>query len=138
MTKLNKKGGFMSNFKDVEDFIVKYEVPYFKNPGFLDLETLKFRINFMEEELNEFKDSCSNSNLEGMADALIDLVYVAMGTAKMMGLPWEALWEEVHSCNMKKIKVSNILDSKRKSPIDVVKPKDWKQPDIKKILKESI
>ena len=50
MTKLNKKGGFMSNFKDVEDFIVKYEVPYFKNPGFLDLETLKFRINFMEEE----------------------------------------------------------------------------------------
>ena len=124
----------MSNFNDVEQFIEKYEVPCFKKPGFLDSTTFKFRIDFLEEELNEFKESCSQSDLIGMSDALIDLVYVAMGTAKMMGLPWEQLWDEVHSCNMNKIKVINILDSKRKSAIDVIKPEGWKSPDIKKIL----
>ena len=37
-------------------------------------------------------------------DALIDLTYVAMGTAYMMGLPWQDLWDEVQRANMSKVR----------------------------------
>jgi predicted HAD superfamily Cof-like phosphohydrolase len=70
-----------------------------------------------------------------MADALIDLVYVAMGTAHLLGLPWEALWNEVQIANMRKVRAAaDASDSKRGSAFDVVKPPGWQPPNIKRIL----
>jgi hypothetical protein len=45
----------------------------------------KYRVDFMEEELTEFKEGVMNGDLEQQADALADIIWVALGTAHHLG-----------------------------------------------------
>ena len=118
-----------NNLQDVAAFHEKFGVPHAKVPSFLDGHAQGFREKFMQEELDEFKDDCIAGNMEGAADALVDLVYVAMGTAHMMGLPWQKLWDEVQRANMSKMRAQTVGDSKRGTLLDVIKPVGWRAPD---------
>lgn len=120
-----------SNYQDVKDFHTKYEVPVAPRPMLLNPETLEFRKKFMVEELTEFLQSHVKGDVEGCADALIDLVYVAMGTAVMMGLDWQPMWDEVQRANMSKVRATSASQSKRGTALDVVKPEGWRGPDHK-------
>jgi len=126
------------NFRDVGEFHARFGLPNANGgnikPRVLDEDLLQFRTKFMYEELNEFEDAATGGSLEGMADALVDLVYVAMGTAHLMGLPWEELWNEVQRANMTKVRAARAEDSKRGSTYDVVKPEGWTPPDIAGVL----
>lgn len=85
----------------------------------------------MFEECNEFLGAVTHDDLAGMADALVDLVYFAKGTAAILGLPWEMLWNEVQEANMRKAPgMSKRLDQTN----DVKKPEDWVGPDIDGVL----
>lgn len=134
-------------FKDVGDFHEKFGLPSIRDnnkagrpipPHVLDPETNAFRVDFMQEELDEFKQAYMENDLPKMADALIDLVYVALGTAHMMHVPFYHCWFEVQRANMAKERANSSTDerSKRKNSLDVVKPKGWKAPDIAAVLKE--
>jgi predicted HAD superfamily Cof-like phosphohydrolase len=86
---------------------------------------LEFRVNFLQEELNELK---SANNADDVVDALIDLCVVAIGTLDAYDVnPYEA-WDRVHAKNMEKevgIKAS------RPNPLglpDLIKPKGWVAP----------
>lgn len=119
-----------SNFDDVKAFHAKFGVPEAQVPAFLDPAAHDFRVKFMQEELQEFIDDSRIGNMHGAADALVDLVYVALGTAAMMGLPWQELWDEVQRANISKVRASSDgSNSKRKSALDVVKPAGWRAPD---------
>ena len=121
--------------RDIKDFHEKFGLTYNGPPRILDTTVATFRIKFMEEELHEYIIACATHNLEGQFDALIDLVYVALGTAYMQGLPFQKGWDEVQKCNMQKVKAGpNGEGSKRGSPLDVVKPAGWVGPDLKKLL----
>ena len=97
---------------------------------------LEFRLKFLKEELEEFEEGMDEDDMAKMADALVDLVYVAMGTAHLLGLPWEALWNEVQRVNMQKVRAAKDgSNSKRGSGFDVVKPEGWTPPDIQGVLK---
>ena len=127
-----------SNFDDVGAFHQRFELPN-SNDGVekrpLDFTTFDFRRRFMQEEVDEFVEAWEDGDEAGQADALIDLVYVAMGTAHLMGLPWQALWDEVQRANMTKQRASaDGSDSKRGNALDVVKPPGWTPPDIEGIL----
>jgi len=64
------------------------------------------------------------------ADSLIDLVYVTVGTALMMGLPWAELWAAVQERNMaKELALPDGSNSKRNNPLDVIKPEGWYPPN---------
>jgi predicted HAD superfamily Cof-like phosphohydrolase len=126
--------GPLTNYGDVAAFHEKFGLRCDGGPAILDSETTKFRLLFLEEELMEFRVSAISDDLPGMADALIDLVYVAMGTAYLMGLPWQALWDEVQRANMSKVRANSASESKRGSSLDVVKPTGWKGPDIEGVL----
>ena len=126
--------GPLTNYGDVGAFHEKFGLTYDGPPRLLDQETVKFRLKFLEEELMEFRVSAISDDLPGMADALIDLVYVAMGTAYMMGLPWQQLWAEVQRANMSKVRASSEAESKRGSSLDVIKPRGWQGPDIEGVL----
>lgn len=118
------------NADDVKAFHEKFQVPMAAVPSLLDPDALSFRLKFLYEELHEFEDSAKWQDLEGMADALVDLVYIAMGTALMMGLPWQDLWNNVQRANMtKRLAKPDGSDSKRGNPLDVVKPPGWVGPD---------
>lgn len=102
------------------------------NPGHLTRRKLAERFVCMQEELDEFRDAVLLQDLPAQADALIDLVYFAKGTAVMLGLPWEELWSDVHAANM--AKVPGV--TKRGQVRDVTKPADWVPPATHLILRD--
>jgi predicted HAD superfamily Cof-like phosphohydrolase len=118
------------NVQDVAEFQKKFGHLQNDKPTHLTLRKLKERIVCMQEELDEFTDSAHIQDLAGQADALVDLVYFALGTANMLGLPWQALWEDVHRANM--AKVPGV--TKRGHLVDCVKPEGWEGPKTLEIL----
>ena len=129
-----------SNFDDVGDFHQKFELENVTHgaafPRSYDLSLLSFRQQFLQEELDEFHDAWVKNDPEKAFDALLDLVYVAMGTAHLMGFPWQAGWDEVQRANMTKQRSAGDDDplSKRATKGDVVKPAGWRAPDLKVVL----
>jgi predicted HAD superfamily Cof-like phosphohydrolase len=98
-------------------------------------ELLDFREKFMEEELREFKEARTRGDIAGMADALVDLSYVTLGTAHVMGFPWQELFFTVQKANMAKERAMRAEQSSRGSTFDVIKPVGWQAPDIKGVLR---
>jgi predicted HAD superfamily Cof-like phosphohydrolase len=89
------------------------------------------RYDFLKEELEEFIASfCQDDgpDLSGMLDALVDLVYVAKGTAAMLGVSpetWAQAFDEVDRSQRSKVRGVG----KRGTANDLVKPEGWVAPD---------
>ena len=126
----------MSKFvSDVQAFHKKFDLPTdVDNPHFPSDEVMDFRLGFLMEELDEIGAGIYNSDLEEVADGLIDLIYVAIGTGLFMGLPMDELWDEVQRANMDEVRAKSADESKRDSRLDVVKPSGWRGPDITRVL----
>lgn len=127
-----KRKFFYDEMEDVRAFYEKFKQPTSSTPT-QDLASptrLQERIDFMQEELDEFKEGKETRDMALMADSLIDLVYVIKGTAIEMGLPWEELWQDVQRANMAKVTGM----TKRGIKIDVMKPPGWVGPKTEAIL----
>ena len=120
----------MTMLDDVRAFHIKFGMPTRRPGDLFQKDVILFRISFLLEELQELSSSLNNNDLEGATDALVDLVWVAIGSADILGLPFEAAWTEVKKANMAKIKVASSRDSKRGSLLDIGKPRGWRPPDI--------
>lgn len=86
---------------------------------------LKFRIDFLQEELDEMRTA---ESAEDVVDALIDLCVVAIGTLDAFNVNSHKAWDEVLKANMKK-KVG--VKESRPNPLglpDLIKPEGWKAP----------
>lgn len=99
----------------------------------------RFRIGFLMEELSELMEALNEQNRVAAFDALLDLVYVAYGTALFAGISpaqWHAGMHAVHTANMAKVRVASAADSKRGSVFDCKKPEGWVGPEtrLKEIL----
>jgi len=129
---------FMEKFNHM--FLTGQGVPLHRHPPtnhprHLTLRKLQERFVQMQEELiEEFYDGMHEQSLEKMADALIDLVYFAKGTANLLGLPWEELWNDVHSANMRKVRGEKTRGGML-IKVDCVKPPGWVGPRTLDILK---
>lgn len=120
--------------KDIISFHEKYSNNYDGPPRQLPADMQEFRNKFLKEELEEYLAAVERGDLEDQFDSLIDLVYVAMGTAYLQGFPFTQGWNEVHAANMRKVRAQSAADSKRGSQYDVVKPEGWIKPNIQLIL----
>ena len=113
-------------FRDVWEFHKKFGLDIaFKNGLPEDLK--KFRIKCMREEISEYTRAKSK---EDRLDALIDLVYFALGSAALEVFDWNEAWRRVQEANMAKVRAMKPSDSKRGSNWDVVKPEGWQAPDL--------
>ena len=86
---------------------------------------LEFRINFLQEELDELKTA---DNGDDAVDALIDLCVVAIGTLDAFGADAYGAWNDVHFKNMEK-EVG--IKEGRPNPLglpDLIKPEGWTAP----------
>jgi predicted HAD superfamily Cof-like phosphohydrolase len=124
-----------SDFDSVGRFHTKFGLPTAtpgSPPRIVDDSTFLFRYQFLQEELQELLSSHRAGDVAGVADALVDLVYVALGTAHMYGIPFDDVFAEVQRANMSKERASGACDyrSKRGSNLDVVKPEGWIPPDV--------
>lgn len=131
----------MSEFDDVGRFHKKFNLPEVYSTRFgpkeVTPELMDFRIKFLQEELDEFKEGNDETDHAKMFDALIDLVYVALGTAHLLGYPWIYGWEAVQDANMAKVRAkADGSNSARGSSYDVVKPEGWVPPDIIGVLQD--
>lgn len=126
---------------DVEEFHRNFGLEYKGKPRVMPTELQEFRKNFLKEEYEEYSEHMYKAiyflvfdkeripfELEEMADALVDLVYVALGNAYMHGFNFREMWRRVHEANMKKERAVRIGDSKRGTLYDVVKPPGWVAP----------
>jgi len=106
-----------------------------------------------------YVDAQPQQDLPKIADALVDLSYVTLGTAHVHALPWQKLFDEVQRANITKERcgidhryVGNGVEacqhqnpdglcgadrkahSFRGSAYDVIKPEGWRAPDIIGVL----
>ena len=86
---------------------------------------LEFRIRFLQEELDEMKNTDDPAEV---TDALIDLCVVAIGTMDALDINAHQAWDEVHRANMAK-QVG--VKATRPNPLglpDLIKPEGWVAP----------
>lgn len=141
-----------SDFDLVGRFHAKFGLPVRNEatrPRPLDRETMEFRLRFMLEELRETAmaagfqldakliDRGDAPSMPHIADGLIDLAYVTLGTAHMLNLPWSDLFKEVQRANITKRRAQKKSESSRGSTLDVVKPEGWQAPDIEGVLRRA-
>lgn len=140
-----------SYFEDVAEFHQQFFLPLsaeafppstvnsrFRTPQIPSAAEVDFRGAFMLEEIREFFVGYGEKDLAKMADALVDLVWVALGTAHYMGVPFDALWDEVKRANMEKRpwKEGDPLKPRNALGLEIVKPEGWKPPDIAGVITE--
>ena len=141
----------MSDHEDVGAFHERHGLPTSGGQAehrMLGPEELAFRVKFLREELQEYEEACAAGDPAGAFDALLDLCYVAHGTAHLHGFPWARGWDLVQAANMAKVRCGidhawadgccgepEWRHSKRGSALDVVKPPSWRPPDVAALLK---
>jgi predicted HAD superfamily Cof-like phosphohydrolase len=122
----------------VKDFHRKFGLlPEPGRPELCSEEVFRFRHEFMQEELAEMWDAYRDKDMVKFADSIADLLYVAYGTAVLCRIPIDAVFEEVHRANMRKVRANGDDDPRgtRGSKFDVVKPEGWTPPDVVKVLR---
>ena len=119
---LIKEDCLKSNFESIREFHQKYNLQPTQN----NKELQEARIKHMTEELNEYIKAQKEGNREQQLDALVDLVYVTLGTAYYENFDFDGAFKHIHSCNMKKIQKAT-----KRSKWDVVKPEGWQPQNFK-------
>ncbi len=89
--------------------------------------TKEERVEMMREELQEFIDAKEKWD---ELDALVDLIWFAVGTAFQSDYPLATAWERVAKANFAKIPGI----TKRRMTVDLVKPPGWQPPDLRSLF----
>ncbi len=91
------------------------------------------RVALLQEEVGEFVAASERSDLNGVADALADIVCVAYGTALTYGIDLDAVLHEVHRSNMSKLGSDGrpLIREDGK----VLKSEQYFPPDIESVLR---
>lgn len=124
----------MTQHELVLEFHRRFGVPIADAPRPLGHDEFSFRAHFLNEELVELIEAYRAGDFVKQVDALLDLAYVVHGTAAMMGLPWERLFDAVHAANMRKISAREahargIDVGSVRHEYDVRKPPGWVGPE---------
>lgn len=124
-------------FEKLVEFHEAFELGFPESPELPeDIETRKLRIRILVEEFEEYLEGEENNDIIEIADALIDIIYVAYGTGVEYGLPMDKLFNEVHRSNMSKLDENG-------NPIyredgKVMKGENYTPPKVKEIIEEHI
>ncbi len=110
-------------YESVRDFHKSFGHPHADKPQLLAEGRVDVRASWLREEVDEF---CEAETAFDQADAMIDLIYFALGSLVEMGVDPRPLFEIVHGANMKKL----WPDGKPHYDPDgkVIKPQGWQNP----------
>ena len=121
--------GINKEYNDVKNFHKAFNHPIADKPTLMDEDRANARFAWMQEEIFEFLKATENQDIYEQADAMIDLIYFALGTLVELGIPPEEIFEIVQNANMSKL----WEDGKpRYNEIGKVKkPPTWQDPHDK-------
>jgi len=122
----------MSNFEDVKKFMETFGQIVESEPQFPDEKTMKLRFDLIQEELDELKEAMETKNLQEIADALTDILYVTYGAGYAYGINLDKCFKEVQRSNMSKLGRDGkpIYNENGK----VMKGPDYTKPNLKKFV----
>lgn len=103
-------------------------LPLPSRPQVLDPSRLRWAMSALNEEISEFEEATENGDVAEAADALIDLVYFALGRLVEMGVPAKAVFDEVQQANMGKRR-GELSKRPGSRGYDAVKPEGWQPPN---------
>lgn len=115
-------------YEAVLDFHKKFGQLIGKTPQIPSDKVRTLRVNLIDEEKKELELALLSNDMPEIADACADLIYVIVGTAISYGIDLRTVFNEVQRTNMAKENGGTRGDGK------VMKPKDWKAPDIEGVL----
>lgn len=120
--------------RKIEEFHRAFKINWSNTPSIPDPETVRLRYKLGLEELQEFMDACQVEDTVKVFDALVDQLYILIGTAHVFGMAdaLEEGFKEVHKSNMTK------LDEHGK-PVyredgKVIKSHLYKKPELEEVL----
>jgi predicted HAD superfamily Cof-like phosphohydrolase len=116
----------------VRQFHTQCDLPVASAPGLPSEDRRELRRRLLQEELNEYLEAEEENDIVAIADALGDLVYVALGCCLEYGIPFDRVFAEIHRSNMTKLGP----DGKPICRADgkIMKPKHFEPPQLEKIL----
>lgn len=111
-------------WEKVKLFHDKFGHPSSDRPAFIPKERAKDRAKWLMEEITEFLVA---PDIYEQADAMIDLIYFALGTLVEMGIKPDELFDIIQKANMEKLgedgkPIYNPKDGK------IMKPQHWEDP----------
>lgn len=131
----SNKGILTDVYNEVKEFHSKFNHPVSDIPTQLTESRKADRAMWMREEVQEFIDS---KTIHDDIDAMIDLMYFALGTCVEMGIDPSIPFELVQKANMSKL----FPDGKPhyNEHNKVIKPEGWVAPDdkIKEYIEELV
>lgn len=118
-------------WEDVKLFHKTFRSPVGESPRMLRCERAAARADWMREEVDEFLEA---GDMYEQADAMIDLIYFALGTMVEMGIPPQDLFDVVQKANMSKLWPDGQPHFREDGK--VIKPEGWQHPEV--MIKELI
>jgi predicted HAD superfamily Cof-like phosphohydrolase len=93
-----------SGLNHVSAFHELFDAPVLPSPTIPSSDRCILRVNLLQEELNELKESIESNDIIGIADALGDIQYVLSGAVLEFGLgsKFAAIFDEIQRSNMSK------------------------------------
>ena len=114
-------------FEKVKEFQEIFGLPISGNPLTLAPDRVNARAGWLREEIDEFEEA---ADIYEQADAMIDLIYFALGALVEMGVKPGRLFDIVHEANMSKL-WSDGKVRRREGDGKVIKPPEWEDPEPK-------
>lgn len=68
-----------------------------------DPKLVQYRLDLIEEEVNEFKQAIKDKNMTEILDSIGDIMYVVLGAATAFGFDADKVYDIVHNSNMSKL-----------------------------------
>ena len=93
----------MSNFESVEKFMKTFGQEVKKKAEFPSDKVTSLRYDLIKEELDELGDAIRKKDINEVADALTDILYVTYGAGHAFGINLDKCFAEVQSSNMSKL-----------------------------------
>src|SRR6056300_869114 len=112
---------------DVRKFMDACEQPSDQGWG----EQAALYMDLITEEYKETLDAYNKGDLVEVADGLADMVWVIMGLANTLSIPFDDVWREVKNSNMSKCVDGKVIKNEAGK---VMKPDTYFPPNIAKII----
>ena len=118
--------------RDVERFMLAADQPVSRVPKVTGSDQEELYLNLIKEEYEELVTAMSEKDIVESADAIADLVWVVIGLASTIGIPFDAVWEEVKRSNDSKTVNGTLVKDPETGK--VMKPDTFSEPDLLPIL----
>ena len=87
----------------VQEFHEVFGAYIAERPELATADVRELRIKLLEEEFNEYKAGVADGSLLEIADAIADMIYIALVSAISYCIPIDEVFDAVHRSNMSKL-----------------------------------